>query len=280
MSLKRRLSTAEVPSPKRRKTMSQMSSLFSQGSNPDIMEVVGNPRGTKRPRTYSVKGGKRLTKRQKKQVSIMIHREQELKYFFFRQAATSVTSNAALTGAPFDVPQGDTDNTRDGDRLRWCGHIDLNMQIWNGQGVTGDPFTNTRVVVFQWHPTSTSAPIPSPTDVLITGPSTVVDIYSVYNHDTRQNYTILYDRVFLTVGSFYNGAAAVTPSTFLGPGTDTSSTGVHQIRIPLTKARKDVQYVAGGAQATNRIFIIWVSDSSFASHPQLAFMSKIVFRDS
>jgi len=257
-----------------------MARITPQSSTGEIMEVVGNPRGMKRPQQYSVRGGKgkNLNKRQKRQVSVMIHREQELKYFFFRRAAANVTTTPLIDFTPFDVPQGDADNTRDADRLRWCGTMEINLQIVNGLGATADIYNNVRFVVFQWHPTTTGTPYPATngTDVFMTGPSGSVDIYSVYNHDTRQNYTILYDRVFTTIGCGNNGVA-----TGANVGvTDMTTTGVHQLRIPLTKARKNVQFVAGGLQGTNRLGLFYVSDSALATHPTLAFMSKVFFRDS
>jgi len=156
--------------------------------------------------------------------------------------------------------------------------MEINIQFVNGLGATADIYNNIRFIVFQWHPMTTGTPYPatSGSDILMTGPSGSVDIYSVYNHDTRQCYTILYDRVFTTIGCGNNGVA-----TGANVGvSDVTSSGVHQIRIPLTKARKDVQYNAGGLQATNRLGMFWVSDSSLATHPTLAFMSKVFFRDS
>lgn len=244
------------------------------------MEVVGNPRrGVKRK--FSGKAstrGKKLTKRQVNEVKTIMHREQELKYFFYRQTAFQITTTPTVFFNPFDVPQGDTDNTRDGDRLRWAGTLEINLQVVNAIGATGDVYNNVRFVVFQWHPMTTGTPYPATngSDIFMTGPSGSVDIYSVYNHDTRQCYTILYDRVYNTVGPGNNGV--VTGAN--NPSTNTTSSGVHQLRIPLSKVRKDVQYNAGGLQATNRLGLFYVSDSTLATHPTLAYMSKVFFRDS
>lgn len=215
--------------------------------------------------------GRKLNPKQKKEVKTIIARRQELKYFHYVQAATAVSTTADVSGSPFDIVQGDQDQERDGDRLQWCGTLEFNLQVVSGQTAgTSDLYNNVRVMLFQWHPTSTSAPSPVASDVLSQGPSGNPDIYSVYNHDTRQNYKILFDRVYrVTLNT--NGTIADNSN---------STTGIRRLRISMKKARKDVQYVGNGLQGTNRIFLLTVSDSALATHPTLAFASKIFFRDS
>jgi len=223
-------------------------------------------RGTKR-RFSGARTGAPLSKRQRSEVNSLIHRQQELKYFSAVATATAVTVTGAITGVPFDVPQGDTDQSRDGDQLMWCGHIDLKLQCVNGQGATADIYNNIRYMIFQWHPSST----PTSAAILLNGPSGAPDIYSNYNHDQRQQYLVLFDRVFTTVGA---GNTAPIPNTNI------VTTGLKTFRVSLERATKKAQYQAGGATGTNRLYVLYLSDSALATHPTLAYATKVVFRDS
>lgn len=240
------------------------------------MMDVDTPTVAKRTRRGSyVFSGKTsaLTLPQKRQVRSMISHNAELKYNFNSSATTAITNTYTISGVPFDIAQGVTDTQRVGDRLTWCGNLEINLQVLNGQGATGDIFNNLRVIVFQWHPNQT----PTAALLLLNGPSGVPDIYSVFNHDNRQMYTVVHDRVYKTVG---NANAATTPNTNM------ISTGVRRYKINLRKKRypspfqSEVQFVAGGATATNRMFVALVSDSALATHPSFTAAWKMFFRDS
>jgi len=229
------------------------------------VSTTSTPRNSLKRRRFSSKGA--LNARQRREVTNLIHRNQELKYFATVASAGAISSTMGLATSNFDVPQGDTDQSRDGDQLMWCGHIDFHMQMVNGQGATGDIYNNIRLILFQWHPNTTPAAL----DVFIAGPSGGPDVYSQYNHDKRQMFTILWDKNFTTVG---NASAATSPNT------NFVTTGIKKFRIPLTKAQKKVQYSGGTTSGTNRIYLAFVSDSALATHPTLAYTTKIVFRDS
>lgn len=216
---------------------------------------------------------RKLNKRQQKQVKSIIRRGQELKYFVFPQTPIGVTSGGSLTGIPFDIPQSagaSTDTSRIGDSIMWCGSIDFRLQITNGLGVTSDQYNNVRVVIFQWHDTSTATPFPIVSNIFINGPSGSPDVYSQYNHDYRHEYKILFDRTFTTVSG--NSAANTTQPPNL--------TINRNYKISLKKARKNVQYVGGSGQGSNRLFIFYISDSALATHPSIIYTTKVFFRDS
>lgn len=207
-----------------------------------------------------------LNPRQKKEVDKIILRNQEIKYFVGGFSASNVTNTAVINGVPFDIPQGDTDSERDGDHLKWLGKVRMNFQmIANGSA----KHNTIRLILFQWHPTSLGTPIPVPSSILLSGPTGSVDIMSHYNHDQRQNYKILYDQVFDLVGDYTVDPAAVTTTTVI----------TKHVKVSLAKARKQVQYNAGGLQGTNRLFLIYVSDSALL-HPTLALHAKVFFTDS
>lgn len=216
-------------------------------------------------RKYYRRKGKKLSPGQRRAVKSIINKSRELKYFPYSLIGVSVTSTGALTGVPFDVPQGDTDNSRDGDQFDLAGNISFRFQL-----LAGDTTNLVRIFFFQWKALSTSAPLPALSDILLNGPSGSIDVWSQYNHDTRKAYKILWDRTYNMVG---NG----TSGTF--PGTTTSQI-YKSVKVPLRKARRKVQLRGGGGQGTNRIFMVYLSDSGAATHPTLSYSTKLFFYDS
>lgn len=233
-----------------------------------VKSGVKGRRFKRRRLTRPIRGA--LTPIQRNQVVRLINRRTELKYFVANSAASQINSTASVTGVPFDISVGTGDSARIGDSIMWCGTIEINLQIVCAQGATGDTYNNLRFMVLQWHGESRATPFPTVADILINGPTGAADIYSTYNHDNRYQITVLYDKVFRVVG---NGNTATNPPMA------NVTTGVVPIRIPTKRARKHVQYVGGGLQGTNRLFILTVSDSALATHPTLAYTCKSFFRD-
>lgn len=272
--MKRIAPTPPNTPPKRLREASVMTSMDYSMSG--AVAPTGTARTSGKRRMIGTRGkGKALSKRQKADVKRILALQQELKYFPFNFVPTTLTNAFVIDGTMFDVPQsatvGQLDTKRIGDSIMWCGTMEVNLQIVNGLGATGDTFNNCRVIILQWHDTSTATPFPVVTQVLLNGPSTVPDIYSTYNHDYRHQYTILFDETYLTVG----------PNGPNNPPQSNVATGIHKIRINLTKlARKNAQFVAGGGQGSNRFFMIYGSDSQLATHPNMTFASKVFFRDS
>lgn len=207
---------------------------------------------------------KTLTATQKSQVKRIVNKRRELKYYTYTYSGISVTTTGALTGLPFDIPQGITDKSRIGDQYELCGNIDMRLQV-----SANDVFNQMRFIIFQWKGVSTIAPKPDITDVLLVGPSGIIDVHSSYAHDTRSSYTILFDKTFTPIG---NGTANY-------PLTATSVINRRYL-ISLKKANKDVDLIAGGGQGKNRLFFFYISDSSAALHPTFTASIKTVFRDS
>jgi len=83
-------------------------------------------------------------------------------------------------------------------------------------------------------------------------------------------YTILFDRTFKTVGNF-QGAGT--------PGTSDSQSGILHFTIPLSRASKQVQYLAGTTNGTNQFYMMFASDSAAAAHPQAYWSIKGFYRD-
>lgn len=220
-----------------------------------------------------LKAQRPLNTRQKGQVKRLVRGRTEMKYFYWPNpttplpaAPTQVTTTPALTGVPFDIAQGTADTQRVGDAIQWASSFSLKY-TWT----IGDSTNIVRMIIFQWRDVSSILPIPDPANILIVGPSNAIDVHSQYNHDYRKSYTILFDQTLNLIG---DGTAGNFPFTIY---TERSFFK----KISLKKANKDVNYIGGGGQAKNRLFFIFVSDSSFGAgtHPLLSYSIKINFYD-
>lgn len=207
--------------------------------------------------------GSRLNKRQKNTVKRLIANRQELKYKDYF-VDTNVSASGFFQGI-MDVDKGDDSNQRDGDSLQLCGRLEMRLRVINSDPTVGDDFNNIRVIVFQWHPAST----PAITDILADGPfAGGYDYLSNYNHLTRAQYTILFDKTW----SSTNNTAESLQYEF--------QQNRHYF-ISLKKARKIIKYTpAGTLFGTNRLYILALSDSSTVDHPNLTLTIRGVFRDS
>lgn len=205
---------------------------------------------------------RKLNKRQRMQVKRMIRGVQELKYKNYSDTG-AISSTAAISGVLFDIAQGDTDQERNGDQFRWVKALNFRYTL-----AVSDTSNIVRIIILQWHPSVITAPTIS--DILLTGPSSNVDVYSNYNHDQRFNYKILFDRTHTLVG---NGTAGTFPGT-------TSSIITRHTNISLKRARKRVQLIGGSVSGSNRLFMLFVSDSTLVNHPTISYSMKMYFTDS
>lgn len=223
---------------------------------------------------------RKLNDREKDQVKRIVNRHAELKYFTAAPVNGAAVPQAGA-GANFDisnVAQGLLDTNRVGDRLEWCGKMDIYLQIVGPESLTGlvnDIYNTVRFIIFQYHPHAVGGTSPVPTEILLNGPTGAIDVGSQYNHDQRQNYKILYDRVFTLVNN--------QNSTVGGTGfTAMQNNHVHtcKFRVSLKNAKKDAQFNAAGTNGTNKIFYFMISDSAAAPNPTYSLITKIFFRDS
>jgi len=176
--------------------------------------------------------------------------EGELKYFDTVNANTVDFSGSVI--ALTDIPQGDTDLTRDGDSLL---PINLEMRLVT---FVADAYNAFRVIIFRWHPYFGSD-APGPAEILqLTGSSNAVN--SPYNHDLRNNFTILYDKTRMMVDDQDNNSLVWQKKLKLKP--------------------KQVQYVA--ASTTNQsmgLYCLMISDSSQVSDPGSTYYFRVYYHD-
>lgn len=214
--------------------------------------------------------GRTLSKRERVEVNRMIDRKEELKFLAAALTGAASTSTPVITGI-IDNAQGITDSEHVGDGIDLNGHIELRvlMQTDNTGDVTqANAFI--RVIMFQWHPTAQSggATEPGPGDVLL---SSTPSMLTFYNHDQRQNYTIIYDEVFALSG-------LVTAA-----GTVADSSHIVAVRsFSTARLRKHIQYVAASSTTmSNGLYLMTFSNlAADAQNPSIAWGSKVFYRDS
>jgi len=191
--------------------------------------------------------GPKLSKRQRADVRRILAENEELKYFLTNLSFAAIgnnTNGSTRMDAISQPTQGQTDQTRVGDRLKLCGYVDLRATV--KLPTTGDAHNRVRLIMFQWKPNST--PTAAGTGILLSGPTGTADLWSQYSHDNRQLMTVIFDHTFNLSGQ---GGAATSPV-----GSTTSQTIVKRIKLkglksaPHTPFDKEFQYAAAGTGGT------------------------------
>jgi len=199
-----------------------------------------------------------LSPPQVNQVRRIIKQDTELKYFISQYNLAPQSTTPSLLSLT-EIPQGVTDITRVGDRL------ELKSLEVRGCHIGGDAYNNTRLVFFTYKPNQ----VPVSSNILLVGPSAVIDPFSLYSHDYRRDYHIIHDMTFTSVGLI--GGSATQP-----PQSNTSKC----FHFTTTNFPRQVQFAGGGLTGTNKIWFVAVGDSAVLTHPLLNFSAKITFTDS
>lgn len=156
------------------------------------------------------------------------------------------------------ITQGDSDEERIGDQL----YLRSIQIMWNAE--IADTFNYLRLIIFQWFPQVTDTQNSPPTianNILFAGTSAQENYNMPYYHDSRYLFRILYDKT-VTVSTDF-------PCT---------KRFVHTI----TKGfKRKLQYFASSStNGMNQIFVLKISDSTAASHPEINSAFKLNFSDS
>lgn len=143
------------------------------------------------------------------------------------------------------ITQGVTDSDRVGDRL------EIKNFAMRGYASYGDTVNIMRVILFQWKPSSTTAPVI--TDVLQTAHR-----FSHYNHDKKGLYRVLYDTTF-----------------------NLNDTNRRQqlIKRNLKPKLKTLKFEAAGVNGMNHIYLLGISDSSVSPNPAVQLDFRLQFKD-
>jgi len=154
------------------------------------------------------------------------------------------------------IAQGLTVNQRTGDTVFW-NQLLINYTV---STENADVFNTSRIIIFQWHPNSILA-IPAVTDIL---QSTIV--YSMYDWQFSNQYTILYDRVHVHAG-------------IAGSPCDSGNQGYFG-SIPFVRGVKvKAEYAAASTSGSEQFFMLCISDSVIAPFPVLNVQSRVIYND-
>lgn len=204
-------------------------------------------------RKFSVKK-RRVPKSTKKYVKAVINKNIETKYYDGTIISQGVDWNGVVFGPITDIPQGDTDSNRIGDKVN-LKSLRMRFTIqW------ADTINLMRIVVFQWIPTSLT--LPSVADIFPA--SNLGNFFSPllnYVWDDKSQRIILYDKVFRMVSNNDSGFT------------------VHKKKVSLKFAKKKVNFIAGSNDGYNHLFILAISDSGAAAHPNLQLVRRVTYKD-
>lgn len=210
--------------------------------------------------------GKRRTRRRyakksmvavaKKVAKREIAKNTEVKWYDIVYGKTGVDSAGTIQYLT-KVPQGDTDNNRNGDKLtpKWL-KMRLNFTI----APATDTTNQVRFMIFRWKPnTSLSPPV---LDNLFQNFSLTVNTLVTllpYTWDMRNQFTVLYDRVFQL-----NEAQSLQIDK----------------KIFLRLASKKVAFTGATTDGADHICFATFSDSNAAPNPQITVYNRLAYVDS
>jgi hypothetical protein len=186
----------------------------------------------------------------KQMVKEMLSGEQELKIYITQNTGTAISYSGTIVDCS-GISAGDTDTTRDGDR------VSLKEWTFSWYITPGDSYNLVRCILFQYT-SDTALGGPSVTNIIQTDGS-VVSPLSYKSIDYVKNIKILYDKVLFA--DTYHPVVVASPSVkkrFFD----------HQVQF------------TGATTRTNGLFALFVSDSSAATHPSVYYYSTVRFTDS
>lgn len=201
-------------------------------------------------RYYKKRAYGKPSKNFSRKVKRVLTKAAEKKFHDVSQAGSvSVTSTPVLVDLS-SISAGDTDQTRDGDQLT-IRSIHLKYQL-----VAGDSTNIVRIILFQWFmDTAVAGGGPTAANIL----QSTTNSMSSYTHDTRFQYKILDDKIV---------------------SLDTSSRDSYTLNRRIIKGfKKKIQFSAAGTSGTNKIYLLYMSDSAAAPDPGLIYYSRLTFSD-
>jgi len=142
-------------------------------------------------------GMRPLNPKQKEEVKSIVKRKLEINYLNYIPAAMSLFNTPFINDITSAISQGITDNQRIGDQLEGI-NLEMRVHLYLPTSATLG-FYFSRIIIFQWRVDTTSV-VPTAPDILLLGTGGTVNYTSLYNHDKRSLYKIMYDRTFCQNG--------------------------------------------------------------------------------
>lgn len=177
----------------------------------------------------------------------------EWKYFEKQYSATGVDYGGTVVSLT-DVPQGDTDGDRDGDALQ-AKRLEIRAYV-----SAGDAFNIVRVLLVKWHQnTALTGGSPTPGQIFQTITSVLAPQSPlVFDYVRARNFSVLRDWVVEV--DTYNPVATINDNVDLG--------------------NYQLAFNAGTTTGTEKLFLVFISDSAAAPNPSVQFYTRLYFNDS
>lgn len=196
----------------------------------------------------------------KKYVQKAISKTTETKYF---QDSASISGTAVSTTAGLwditAIPQGSTDTTRVGDKLKMK-RIIIKANIQSANVATLGTTDDVRIIMFQWYPNSN---LIAPVLASILNNTTASTIcQSFYNHDYINQYHILYDKRFRLLG----GTSIAQRDIIIKP---------RKMRF----VKKNIEFSNASTAGSNKIYVLLVADKVAGTNATITAISKVWFTD-
>jgi hypothetical protein len=166
----------------------------------------------------------------------------------------AITSGTILPGM-CNITQGSTVSQRIGDTVFWKNAY-INYTV---DAINADVFSTFRIIIFQWHPNS-SLIMPVVTDILQTA-----SMYSMYDWQYSNQYTILYDKVHCLTG-IVGAPCDAGNQAFFG-------------EINLKKAVKRADFASGTPLGSEEFYIMIITDSVLAPGPNFNAVTRVVYSE-
>jgi len=190
-------------------------------------------------------------------VKRVMNENKELKVYDENSSAFTIGAGATLSLLS-GITQGAAQAQRVGDQVEL---VSLEITYEVVQANT-DIYSNTRVLIFQWFPNTT---LIAPVLASILYNTAAIGPYSQYNWQYRDQYHVIYDKLFSQAGISTSVA---------------SSTNMSVLRHRLTNFRKPIKYTPGTAAGSNHLYFLFMSDSTIAPFPVGSFATRLEYRDS
>lgn len=165
-------------------------------------------------------------------VKKQIKKEIETKYIDYNYNNSPIAGAGILLNLSAFISQGTSDNERIGDKINLRG-IHFRMSFWDNSNTQG---SLVRMTIFQWKP-NTASYVPSTGAIFAYNTSPQI-IWSPFNHDLSQQYTILYDKLF-----------------YMQDATNIEWRNVWKKKVNIKYAKKLIQFVGAGTNGTNHIYL-------------------------
>jgi len=205
--------------------------------------------------------GKKTQRQQETQIVKVVRREEkrarELKFFDTSQSAVNLAAGASINVLS-GIPQGAAQSQRVGDSVL----IDHCQYTYAIVQLNADIYSDSRVIIFQWHPNSTLTSTPVLADIL---PNTAaVGLYSAYNWQYRNQYTILHDELWSMSG------LTTAP---------TSTSAISKLNIRIHPRKKKIVFAPGAITGSGLLWLLTISDSAAAPFPLFSIQFRTVYTD-